>query len=708
MFSAFFLNVINTRTYCAVFESDVRLPFGYGVSRRALAVSALALACAGLSAPCAALNVSVTAAATNAEESGTTPKTAGTVNLSSSNLALRDVISVLNANKAYAGASIDSLNIVLAAGVYQLASTLTLTEDPSWAATPVTISGPAGGGATITGGHPVTGFSPVKDAASLARLPVTARGSVMVASLAQNGITNLGTFQRHGIDISITPAPLEIFFRGQPMTIARWPNTGFATIATLPGGPTGLSFTVAGGHTAAWQSEPSLHAMGYWARDWADTTLQVQSVDASGVITLASPAPEYGLAVGQRVFIENALSELDQPGEYYVDTGSARVFFWPPAAMTDGDVTASIVNSLFVVNTATYLTVQNLTFDTARGDGMQLLAGGKITVSHVVLRNMGNRGAVSSTGSTGFQNVTVENTGEGGLTVYSGNRTTLVPGSSFVTNSTIDNYARRTRAYRPAISLSGDGDTISGNTIYNGPHAAIIFGGNDHLISKNEIYNVVTETADAGAIYTGRDWTTRGTVIADNFIHDIGTTTAPTSTMGVYLDDETCGTTIERNVFSHVNQAVFIGGGRDNLVHDNLFVNSSPAMYVDSRGLSWQKALADDPNGIFRTELAAVNYTQPPYSTRYPPLVPILSDMPGAPLGDVLTRNVVINGTPLLIDSGAQQYVAVTLMFGSPNVVFETGMSDSARATYANLTLAPSSPAIASGFQRSLFIPASQ
>jgi hypothetical protein len=671
-------------------------------------ISGLLLGSAFISEPSAALTVNVTSAATNLVEGATTPKPAGSVNLAAGNLALRDVISVLNASKAQAGTNVDSMDIVLSAGVYRLASTLTLTPDSSWSTTPITISGPPGGSAIITGGHVISNFTPARDAASLARLPTSARGSVFVADLKQNGITNLGTFQRHGMDIPVTPAPIELFFRDQPMTLARWPNTGFATIASLPDGPSGLTFTVAGGHTAAWQAEPDLQAMGYWARDWADTTLALQSVDASGNITIAPPLPEYGLAVGQRFFIQNALSELDQPGEYYVDRASARVYIWPPAAMAYGDVTASVVDSLFVVNNALNMTIQNLTFDTARGDGLQLLAGGKITVDHVVFRNMGNRGAVSNAGSSGFSNVTVENTGEGGLTIYGGNRYTLVPGQSFVTNSTIHDYARRTRAYRPAISVSGDGDTITGNTLYNGPHAAIIFAGNDHIISNNEIHDVVSETADSGAIYTGRDWSARGTVIADNFIHDIGVPAKPGATMGIYLDDQTCGITIERNVFSRVNQAVFIGGGRDNLVSDNLFANSSSAILVDSRGLSWQKAVSDDPNGVFRAELAAVHYDQPPYSIHYPPLVQILTDMPGAPLNDLFRRNIVISGTPLSADAGAQQFMATEQMFGPEDVVFAKAMSDTARTTFADFALAPSSPAIAAGFQPSQFSPVSQ
>lgn len=658
-----------------------------------------------------ATTVNVTAAATNAEESGLAG-TPSPLDLSAPNVALRDALSVLNANKAKAGSGITSLNIVLGAGTYRIASTLTINLDPTWSGTPITISGPADRSAIITGSKVVTGFKAVTDANALSRLPSAARGSVVVASLAQSGVTNLGTFNRHGYSISVTPAPLEAFFRDQPMTIARWPNVGFATIASLPGGANGLSFTVNGGNPSAWAKEPNLHAFGYWSRDWADTTLPVQSVDGSGTITLQAPAPTMGLAVGQRVFIENALSELDSPGEYYVDTNAGLLYVWPPASMTDGDIQVSVADSLIVANSATNLLVQNLTLDIGRGDGIQLNGGGKNTVDHVTILNMGNRGGVSSSGSSGFQYVTVANTGEGGLTIYSGNRTTLAPGNSFVANSTIHDYARRSRAYRPAISVSGAGDQLTGNTIYNGPHAAIIFGGNNHEIGNNEIYNVVTETSDSGAIYAGRDWTMRGTIIENNFLHDIGTASQPTATMGVYLDDEYCQTTVRRNVFANVNQPVFVGGGRDNAITDNVFVNSTPAISVDSRGMSWQKADVTNPNGVFQTALRAVPYSTAPYATQYPALPSILTNLPGVPTGNVITRNLVIGGTPLSADSGAMQYLQIGTWFGQQDAIFASASSSassnassslSAGASYSNFILSPASPAIAQGFQTSLF-----
>lgn len=45
-------------------------------------------------------------------------------------------------------------------------------------------------------------------------------------------------------------------------------------------------------------------------------------------------------------------------------------------------------------------------------------------------------------------------------------------------------------------------------------HVAILYGGNDHVIELNEFHHVVTITYDSGAIYAGRDLTSRGTVRA--------------------------------------------------------------------------------------------------------------------------------------------------------------------------------------------------
>ena len=55
--------------------------------------------------------------------------------------------------------------------------------------------------------------------------------------------------------------------------------------------------------------------------------------------------------------------------------------------------------------------------------------------------------------------------------------------------------------------------------------------------------------------------------------------------MGIYLDDSFSSATIYGNVFFDVTAAAFIGGGRDNVVDNNLFVECNPALHIDARGM---------------------------------------------------------------------------------------------------------------------------
>jgi len=118
---------------------------------------------------------------------------------------------------------------------------------------------------------------------------------------------------------------------------------------------------------------------------------------------------------------------------------------------------------------------------------------------------------------------------------------------------------------------------------------AIYFQGNNHVIANNNIHDVVKESNDAGAIYAGRDWTSRGTIIKHNYLHNIKGLKSH-GAKGIYLDDEFSGAKIEGNIFDNIRDAIFIGGGKDNIVDNNLFINSHRSIYIDARGVGWAKS----------------------------------------------------------------------------------------------------------------------
>jgi hypothetical protein len=143
-----------------------------------------------------------------------------------------------------------------------------------------------------------------------------------------------------------------------------------------------------------------------------------------------------------------------------------------------------------------------------------------------------------------------------------------------------------------------------------------------------------------GAIYAGRDYSFRGNRIRHNYIHETGG--VGMGSMGVYMDDCVSGAEIFGNIFYKVHWAMFIGGGRDHRVENNLFVDCEPAVRADGRGLDraavW-RGMVDD---YMRRQLAGVPSAL--YRKRYPELCS-LDGAYGPPGGPPIT-GAAFQGVP--------------------------------------------------------------
>ena len=337
-------------------------------------------------------------------------------------------------------------------------------------------------------------------------------------------------------------------------------------------------------------------------------------------------------------------------GEWYLDRASAKLYFWPPAPLKDGQVELAVSPSLLRIDDSSNITIRNLALEKAQGDAVVVRNSSNVVLDGVSIRNAGSRALVVAGGSnSGLRNGLVEHTGTGGVALSGGDRSTLTAAGHFVESSQLRDFSRFAKTYSPAAGLDGVGQRVVGNVISNAPHVAIMFQGNDHHIANNEISNVVQEASDMGAIYTGRDFTARGTVIENNFLHDIQADTKGREVKGVYLDDQASGITVWNNVFARVQQPVFIGGGRDNVVEGNVFYGSSPAIHLDARGLNWQHAATVDPKETLQTRLGAVPYSSELWTKRYPHMATIRDDDFGAPKYNLARRNLVVKGKPFSV-----------------------------------------------------------
>ncbi len=560
-------------------------------------------------------------------------------------------------------------------GTYELEREFELTsKDSGTKRSPVVYRATQGEEVRISGGRHIESFSPVTDPKILSRLGKKAREEVVQADLGALGIAELGDLDAPG---------LELFFEDKPMALSRWPKKGFRKIADLVGGDpvdvrgtkgdrTG-KFMYEGNRPNRWKDEKEIWVHGYWFWDWSDQRHKVESIDTRNrIISVAKPYHSYGYRVGQWFYALNILAELSRPGEWYLDRETGILYFWPPkhrglgAPRQDKNAVAerqhhnapvSMLQRLVTLKKVRNGSFERLTFECARGTAMTIAGSSNTNVNGCTFRNLGHNAVEISGGADcGVSSCDITQTGRGGIKLNGGNREKLTPAGHFAENNHIHHYSRWNRMYHPAISIEGVGNRASHNLIHDAPHMALYFGGNDHVIEYNEIHHVCEESNDAGAIYSGRDWTMRGTVIRYNYLHHICGFEGR-GCVGVYLDDMFCGTLIYGNVFFDVTRAAFIGGGRDCSIENNIFVDCNPAIHIDARAAGWANYHVDT---TMTDRLKNMPYRRRPWSKRYPELLTILKDQPEMPKDNVVTHNICSGGKWDEITGDARQFACLT------------------------------------------------
>ncbi|NLO73519.1 MAG: right-handed parallel beta-helix repeat-containing protein [candidate division WS1 bacterium] len=568
----------------------------------------------------------------------------------------------LRALKAQAGLPPGGVTVWLQGGIYHRTESFSLSEqDSGTAEAPIVYRACPGEEPRLVGGVEINDFQPVTDPAVLERLREHARPHVQVADLSAAGVTDLGQLHTRGFTQPLRPAHLELFFQGKPMALANFPGQGWLPMMGAPGGsdwetayPAAEGFYFRSQELARLASVPDLWVHGYWAYDWADSHLRVESLDPeTGLVKVKEPEAVFaGYRTGQRFCFLNLLEALDLAGEYYVDRDSGLLYFYPPSPVTPGSAWVSVLEeTLLTLQEVSHVTLQGLTLECARGNGIEITGGEQVLVSGCTLRNLGNSAVLVHSGREhGVERCEIYGMGDGGISVSGGDRPTLTPGGSYAENNHLHHLGRWNRCYSSgALRLEGVGLRARHTLLHDLPRQAIIIGGNEHLVEFNEIHQVCLETGDVGAFYIGRDWTARGNVVRYNFFHHLGGFNY--QVMGIYLDDCASGIEVYGNVLYRAGSAVHLGGGREVTIANNVFVDCYSSVHVDARGASPHPQWRNMVYNLMAPKLEALHAFEPPYSERYPELLDLEPyHAPGAPqegippANDVVIHNLSVGG----------------------------------------------------------------
>ncbi len=578
----------------------------------------------------------------------------------------------------------DVANIIMGEGCYEVSQTISIekTDVPTGG---LNIAAAYGEAPVLSGGisYNISQATKVDDSEILDRLHnENAKSNLYeldlttkiplsdIPSVSYPGAYNLNSMLS-SVGLENPPeATCEAIFDGNLMTVARYPNNDYAYVGEVVDGGIegrftdssfdgtendleltqenllkGFEFKSDYENLSRWATADQALIFGYFKNDWATQTVPLKEVNVENG-TIRSEYPSYyGINTGKRYYVYNLLEEIDMPGEYFIDRTNGKMYFYmPDNAGNESTITLSMLTeSMLHLRYLSDVTVSGLTFEASLGSGVQVSGCRNAIVENCEFRNMASTVINIYAKNCIARNNYIHDT-NGGIVVGSespDDEKYLLRGNNIVTNNHITRFSRLDKVYVEGIFLiNGVGNIVTHNKIHDGEHLAMTFHGQYHEISYNEIYDVLQECDDAGAIYVGKTWIDRGNKITNNYIHDIDSAIESNdSVAGIFLDDHYAGAYIEGNVFANIaGHGVRGNQGREHYIANNLFVGCTQGgVYMkDASG-------KEEDYTTQKQKLDASYYQTSVWQTAFPALYNIMNNSPYHSVDHIYTRNVTVN-----------------------------------------------------------------
>ncbi|MDD2597898.1 MAG: right-handed parallel beta-helix repeat-containing protein [Kiritimatiellae bacterium] len=533
----------------------------------------------------------------------------------------RDAIRALK--KTAGGLAVGGVTVYLRGGRYTMDKPFELTSaDSGQYNAPVVYAAYRKETPIFDGGFAVKKFSKVRDPETLARLPEEARGKVYCADLRAQGFKDFTPQQGYGFGAR-SERIRAVYADQRLMPVARWPNSTRIPIAELlPDNE--LAFKVESDRLARWSMAQEIMVDGFWYYLWAGLAVPVASVDpAAGVITLANK-PNYGLKAGRPFFVMNLLEEIDQPGEWYIDTASGLLYIWLQKHPWFTKVVVSERQRPFIkADGVQDLIIQGLTFQYGQDRAAAFNHCVNLNITGCRFHGFGGTPLmVLNAANAKIYGNQLDTLGHGGMRVTGGKRKNLTSGGIVIENNEVGHFGLSAKTYVPAILLEGVGAKVRHNWFHHAPSSALRIEGNDHLVEYNLGEFLVQESDDQGAIDMWGNASYRGCVMRYNHWRDVGAGDAPCGQAGIRFDDAISGMVVYGNIFERTSNGNFGGvqihGGQMNIIDNNIFIDCKHAVSFSPWSQErFSKYISEETKAKLYTE---VNIALPPYSNRYPSL----------------------------------------------------------------------------------------
>ncbi|MCR4621011.1 MAG: right-handed parallel beta-helix repeat-containing protein [Clostridiales bacterium] len=421
-----------------------------------------------------------------------------------------------------------------------------------------------------------------------------------------------------------------------------------------------------------WKHKNGLWIYGCLAYDWADSSTPV-TVNTDTASIFPRCVSRFAAYPGGLYRFLNVRDELKQPGQYYIDRSELKLYYIPPEG-SEGETLHLCLSERphIEIDSARDLTIEGFTLLHGRGDAI-VAKGEGIRLNDLTVCCFGGKAIDISGENNAVTGCELYRLGRGGVLMKGGAPKRLEQASSCVDNCFIHHFGEVSMHYNPGVNAVGCGISVTHNEICFSPHAAVLYSGKYIFVEYNHIHHAVRHASDAGAIYSGRDWTNVGCRVNYNFVHDIGE--GGFTPDGIYFDDMLSGQECRGNIVVNVGKnGLLMGGGRDNTVTNNIFACCLNGIKFDDRardavvGNGWAKRLLDPGSQIWE-RLKAMPLNEEPWISRFPGLSRLHGDLMRVddpdfapnPVGCLVTNNIVIGSreNQLLIYEGSRRYSTV-------------------------------------------------
>ncbi|MBI2841992.1 MAG: right-handed parallel beta-helix repeat-containing protein [Armatimonadetes bacterium] len=515
------------------------------------------------------------------------------------------------------------ITVLVRGGKYFMHQTLVLGEQDSGTSEfPVTYAAYPGEKPILSGGQMAINWKPYKGQILQGELPGGKDGKIKARQMTFNG-----KLQRR----------------------ARWPNYdpknplsgGWATIEGPDelGNRDHIAFRYKGRFTHHWSKpqEGEVNVMPFVG--WCNNIVPIASTrrapgEDNRVVTLIHEVFRGGadnferyqrmpLRPGNRFFVENLLEELDQPGEWCLDSEEGTVYFWPKEKLTfNSEAVIPWLDCLIDLNGASHIKISGLTFtETTSGDNYHRagLEGYGAMFPIPGWKYCGETTHLKDARFCEIENCHFYAVGGNGIYLEGYNLENKICGNKFsyvgangvclfgtkerhpVSNQITDNDFYHTGVllyYTAAVSAGlSDRNLIAHNDIHDLPHHAINLGANSfgrNIVEYNDIRRVCLVLNDSAAINAWMDefeispTDGKARVIEDvprvghimrfNYIANAGS-------WGFYLDDYASNCVVQGNIIVRPRiGGIVVHGGSKNILEDNVMIDCFEGIHL-SNGL---------------------------------------------------------------------------------------------------------------------------